>query len=1052
LKSISFKKRWSPSCLLKWICVTFTLLPLICQAQPALDKIQFNHFSIDHGLSQTVFTSTLQDRKGYMWFGSINGLIKFDGYKFTEYNYVPNDKKSLPANDVKKLCEDSSGNIWMAAESSHVLSKFDPHTESFSVFQKNEKNQSEGLPGFVQSMVTDKQGKVWIGTGQGLCFYDAASGKIIHLDKIIFPDTLCSRNIYCLMIDHTGFLWIGTANGINVYDPLHKRIKLFDPRDKNYAGFSKEVQCILEDHSGNIWIGTQSEDVTKRGLYCYTPAKGTSKLYTHAANSNSIGPGFINTLVEDRYNNIWVGMYEGGISIYQSRTDNFINYRGDASDRYSLSSDHVMSIFEDRSGVTWIGTNGGGLNTCYLAPKKLDVYQNYDKEFTTHYPLSLYKNRHGKIYLTTFGTGVSEFDPAKGSFIPYKYDKSDKESIYCYNAFEDSGENLWSASFNEGLHKLDRKTGKFITIHSIKDNADTTFHNISNCIAEDQNKRLWIGTNKGLKCYNLKEKKYSAAEDLFRDASLLSSATIVSLYCDNDGILWISGDNGLTLFNTKSGQIKNFRHDDRNPNSLSDDHVTSFYDDGYNKLWIGTEGGGLNEFDKKTEQFVAFTTKAGMPDNSIYGILADNSGNLWLETNKGICKFTPPSAKNNKPVFRIYNMSDGLPGCEFYYNTCAKANDGTFYFASKKGLIAFKPEELKDNPNIPAVAITSLNVFNKTILSDDSTGILKCPIDETKKIKLSYQQNNLTFSFAALNYVRPEKNSYAYKLEGYDKDWIYTDANKRFASYTNLDAGEYTFKVKASNNDNVWNEEGTAIQLVITPPWWRTLWFRLLCLFVVVIALYSIYYIRTQKLKEIRAIRNRIASDLHDDLGATLSSISIMSELVNQQVKDRSPESSLLLEKIGSSSRNMIESVNDMVWAINPRNDNFENIIKRMRSFASEILGAKDIAFHFDFDRNLLQSKLKMDMRRNFYLIFKEAVNNIAKYSCANNVFVMLWNKENNLKITIRDDGNGFDANSALEGNGLTNMQHRAALMKAKFNLESIPGKGTIVELEFKNE
>jgi signal transduction histidine kinase len=300
--------------------------------------------------------------------------------------------------------------------------------------------------------------------------------------------------------------------------------------------------------------------------------------------------------------------------------------------------------------------------------------------------------------------------------------------------------------------------------------------------------------------------------------------------------------------------------------------------------------------------------------------------------------------------------------------------------------------------------------------------------------------------------VHPEKNQYAYMLEGHDKDWIYTDASKRFANYTNLEAGEYTFRVKATNNDGVWNKKGVAVKLIITPPWWQTWWFRFLCILTVALIVFAILYARLQKIRDIHRIRNRIASDLHDDLGATLSSISIMSELVNQQIKDQLPQASSLLEKIGSSSRNMIESVNDMVWAINPKNDSFENVIKRMRSFASEILSAKDIAFHFDFDKNLLRSKLKTDTRRNFYLVFKEAINNIAKYSFATNAFVMLWNRENNFKMTIRDDGNGFDLNSVLRGNGLTNMQQRAAIMKAKFNLESIPGKGTIIELEFKNE
>jgi signal transduction histidine kinase len=337
-------------------------------------------------------------------------------------------------------------------------------------------------------------------------------------------------------------------------------------------------------------------------------------------------------------------------------------------------------------------------------------------------------------------------------------------------------------------------------------------------------------------------------------------------------------------------------------------------------------------------------------------------------------------------------------------------------------------------------------------LLNDSTGILKLPADETKEITIAYKQNNFSFTFSALNYVHPEKNQYAYKLEGYDKDWIYTNASKRFANYTNLDPATYTFKVKGSNNDGVWNETPTEIKVIILPPWWQTVWFKLICIIAAGMILYMIYNNRMQKVRDIRRIRNKIASDLHDDLGATLSSISIMSELVNQQVKEHSPQASSLLEKIGNSSRSMIESVNDMVWAINPQNDSFENIIKRMKTFASDILSAKDIAFHFDFDKNLMHSKLKMEMRRNFYLIFKEAVNNIAKYSGATNAFVMIWNRENNLKMTIRDDGEGFEMETVKPGNGLIYMRQRADVMKARFDLESIPGKGTTIELEFKNE
>lgn len=1032
--------------LIKWIGVPlFTMLTSISKAQPE-KKLQFNHLSDEHGLSQTVFRDILQDRKGYMWFATQSGLLRYDGYSFTTFQNDPFNKNS-PSSYSNVLREDRAGNIWVGGDG---LSKYDPHTAKFTTWRHDNKNKYSLLSDDIRCLITDKEGKLWIATDKGLCSYDSASGKFISLSDIIPHDTLCNQDIRDLLVDRDDLLWIGTENGINIFDPRHKKLRLFEPADRNYAAMTRTVECMLQDDAGDIWISFWDNRI-----YRYKPSTGATESYRHsAADPYSLRLNLVSTMTEDNHHNLWMGMSFGGISVYQPAKNSFRNYRADANDLHSLSTNQVIRLFQDQGKTLWIGTAGAGLNSCYPEQNKFRIYQNWDKDYTTHWPISLYKDHSGKIYMTTHGTGLQEFDPATGKFISYNivlpHDSLSFGNV-CFGTLEASDGNLWMVSYAEGLHKFDRKTRKLITIHTTLNNPGTGFHNQANCIVEDSDKRFWIGTNYGLKCYDLKTKIFSGFEKIYRDTNLLSSDGIVNLHLDNEGILWIAGEEGgMTLFNTKTGEIKIFKHDDNNPHSISSNDINYFYDDGKGLVWVGTTG-GLNRFDKRTEQFVAYTIKEGLPDNSIKGILADDQGNLWLSSNKGICRFTPPSSRNDAAVCRNYNRGDGLPGDEYDYNTCVKGDDGTLYFASNAGLVAFKPAELKDNDYIPPVVITDFSVFNKSIAPNDATGILKLPADETKEITLSYKQNDLSFSFSALSYVHPEKNRYAYMLEGYDKEWIYTDATRRVANYTNLDPATYTFKVKGSNNDGLWNETPVEIKLIITPPWWQTLWFKLLCVLAAGLTLYAIYNNRMRKARDIRRIRNKIASDLHDDLGATLSSISIMSELVNQQVKDQSPQASSLLEKIGSSSRNMIESVNDMVWAINPQNDSFENIIKRMRNFASEILSAKDIAFHFDFDKNLLESKLKMEMRRNFYLIFKEAVNNVAKYSRAANAFVMIWSRENNLKMTIRDDGSGFEMNNVKAGNGLINMQQRAEIMKARFNLESIPGKGTIIELEFKN-
>ncbi len=1013
--------------------IVLSLLQFAGSAQPQKD-IQFHHFNEEHGLPRFSSSSIIQDKKGYIWFGK----KRYDGTSFKTFQ-ADTSRNSIAPEGVYRLCNDTHGNLWGLAWNPSVF-KYDPDTEVFTEYFAHD---TVFPPCLVSCLTVDKQGKIWFGMNcygktAGLGYCDPALDLLVDFSKIIYPDTLCNRVVRSLLFDRNGLLWIGTANGINIYHPIQKKMSLFDPDDKVFSPISKSVTCMLEDHTGNIWFSLHNE-----GIYRFNPSTGASKLYHHSdADNNSLCSDIVNTLIEDSHHNIWAGGY-GGISIYRPDSDDFKSYQADPDNRYSLSSDLVETLFEDRSGALWVGTNGGGLNICYPQAKNFLFYENTNKkEAASSWATDLHVDATGKIYMTTFGAGLKEFDPATRTMTSYKIEspKTGLKANYYFRIFQSSDGNIWEVGLNEGLQKLDIKSGMFSTIYSRRGEVLT-------CIAEDLDKRLWIGGNTELHCYDMKTNKYFSAKDLYSNTGKIHG--VASLYCDRDGILWIAYPFGLTLLDTKTGSLKNFRHDNNKAHSLVDNDVNSFYEDGKGKVWIGTRG-GLSEFDRSSEQFVSYTLEDGLPDKNVLGIISDEAGNLWLGTGSGICKFSPPSSKNTKPVFRNYNSGDGLPGDGFAWGK--KGPDGTLYFVCKEGIVAFKPDELKDNDFVPPVLITGLTVNNNSIQQNDSTGILKFPLGGTKKIRLSYRQNNFSFSFSALNYLHSEKNQFAYKLEEYDKDWKYTDPAIRFANYTNIDPGEYTFRVKASNNDGVWNKEGTSIKLIITPPYWQTWWFRLLCGVAGAAVLYAFYYNRMQKLKDIRRIRNKIASDLHDDLGATLSSISIMCELVNQKVKEQSPQASSMLEKIGSSSRHMIESVNDMVWAINPKNDSFENIIKRMRSFASEILAAKDIAFHFDFDKNLVQAKLKMDMRRNFYLIFKEAVNNTAKYSGAANTYVMIWNRENNLMMTIRDDGSGFEMKTVEAGNGLLNMQQRAEIMKARFNLESIPGKGTIVELEFKNE
>ena len=369
-----------------------------------------------------------------------------------------------------------------------------------------------------------------------------------------------------------------------------------------------------------------------------------------------------------------------------------------------------------------------------------------------------------------------------------------------------------------------------------------------------------------------------------------------------------------------------------------------------------------------------------------------------------------------------------------------------YFGTTNAGFFYFNPKDLKDNDFIPPVYITDFSLMNKQVNVNDSNSVLKIPIEFTKEIVLNYKQNILSFTFSALNFIHPEKNKYAYKLEEYNNNWIYTDDTKRFATYTNLDPGTYIFKVKASNNDGLWNETPTELKISITPPFWQTVWFKIFIALLIVGAAYLFYRYRIAQILLLQRIRNKIASDLHDDIGSTLNSISIFSEVAKKDSSRRDHA----LNMIGESSRKIIESMSDIVWTINPENDSFDKIIFRMRSHAHNLLKAKKIDCTFRADESLNELKLKMEIRRNLYLIFKEALNNLVKYSNAARASVLVSHQNKSVTFIIRDDGVGFDSTIEHSGNGLSNMKQRAAEIGAMLLIESAASKGTSIEINLK--
>jgi two-component sensor histidine kinase len=562
-------------------------------------------------------------------------------------------------------------------------------------------------------------------------------------------------------------------------------------------------------------------------------------------------------------------------------------------------------------------------------------------------------------------------------------------------------------------------------------------------VYKDRTGEIWFGSNNAFCRYNKSTKKffeypYPVITQNFPYKSLQA------IYQDFNGIFWLGTTAGLLRFDPARKSWKQFKNNPQDSTSLSFDLIFCLCADPIQPnryLWIGTSGGGVNCFDVKSEKVTRYSMRDGLANDVVYGILSDNNGSLWMSTNNGLSKFD--SERKN---FHNYNVNDGLQGNEFNRYAFCKTKDGILFFGGVNGFNYFDPAELNDSSTMPNVMITDFRIKNQPVSFQSKNSSLSKPVYLTDKITLPYRDNMISFDFVSFDFTNPGKNLYKYRLEGFDRDWV-SSGTQHSATYTNLDPGTYTLKISASNGDGVWNENGRSLQLVILPPWYMTWWFRLTVVIVIVTAAYWFYRYRINQTLKLQAVRNRIASDLHDEIGSNLSNISIFSNVAQQNENNSATAS--MLQRITEYTQLSMEAMSDIVWMINTRNDRFENIMVRMRTLAAEIFEATNWRLHMQFDEKLYNLNMNMEERKNFYLIYKEAINNIAKYAECKDVWISMALDHSKILLEIKDNGKGFDVENIGEGNGLVNMKKRAEMLKGKLTITSKRGEGTLVRLSF---
>lgn len=789
------------------IILSVLLQLVVISAFSQNSNLRFNHLNVSRGLSSSWVKSIVQDNRGFIWLATSNGLNKFDGYTCKVYKHNNRDTTTLLDDDVAEVYEDSHQNLWVGTSAGLCL------------YQKNKNNfkrYNQIGSGMVSNFFEDKDKNLYFSQGVDIYKYNRRKNSFTK-----YKGPSASDNIQRIFIDASGTFWAITQTDVYVF---HEGKRLFEKL--NNIQLPRILEAI-SDKDDNLWLAARG------GLFIYNKKSKTLSPYK---NNKLFSNPIISLKIDDK-DRIWAGTVNSGLYII-SKNDKIEHYLNKAGDFESLSSNSVGEIFQDRDLNIWIGTYSGGASL--VTEPSFETYRSnaFSANSLSHDNIaSLGEDNDGNIWIGTDGGGLNKFDPKTKTFTHFKAEHGNTQTISANvitSILKDKEGNLWFGYWEGGLDKYNPKTNKFVRYKKTKNGGpNSLLHQSVMYLYEDRKDNFWVQTFKGLTLFN---EATNTFDNYISDSPDLTNY-IASMVDDRDGNLWLGTWAGLNLLDRKTKQYTSFHHDNKDVHSISNDKIYVVFEDSKARIWIGT-GNGLNLFDKKTKRFTTIYEEDGLPSDVIFGIIEDKKGNLWLSTSYGICRYNPETK-----TVKSFTAQDGLQGNEFKQNAFLKLKNGNFVFGGTSGFTIFNPDKIHGNKIAPKLAFTDFQVFNTPITSFGGNSPLKQPISEAKIINLTHTQSVFTFEFAALNFIFSQNNHYAYMLEGFDSDWIYSGSRRRI-TYTNLSPGEYTFKVKASNNDGVWNENPLTIKVNIKPPFWLTWWFKILSVLAIFGVTFSFYRYR----------------------------------------------------------------------------------------------------------------------------------------------------------------------------------------------------------------
>ena len=796
------------------------LLACRAAAEPPDD---LGHLSLDDGLSQSIVEAIHQDRRGFLWFATEDGLNRWDGYRFTVFRNDPADARTLSYNDLKALAEDGAGALWVGTFEGG-LNRFDPATGLVERFRHDPADPASLPANIVRALCVDRDGRIWVGTqGGGLARLDPRTGRFERFrHDPADPASLAHDDVRALVVDGRGTLWAGTyGGGLDRFDRARGRF-VHVPSPPG-AG-TELVDALLEDRCGGLWAGTYGG-----GLLALDAAAGR---LVRRPPEGALPSPLVKALVEDHEGFLWVATDGGGLARYDRKSGDVRVWRHDPASPRSLATDRVFSLREDRSKVLWIGTYGGGLDTLDLGRKRFRNVRHDPRD-----PSSLghdivwafHEDPDGAIWVGTDSAGLQRWDRSRNVFTGYRHDPRDPSSLAhdTVRSVHAAAEgDLWVATNGGGLDRFDRSAGRFVHHRHDPRDPSSLAHDELRALYEDRSGTLWVGTyGGGLDRLEREAGRFVHHRNDPADPSSLSSDFVRCILEDGAGGLWVGTQGGgLNRLDRATGRFTRWRAAPGDPASLSGDHVFALHEDRAGSLWVGTYGGGLCRLDRGSGRFTRFTTRDGLPSDAVYGILEDERGRLWVSTNRGIAELDPATG-----ALHAWDATDGLQSDEFNGGASYRSARGEMFFGGIRGFNSFFPAEIVPRTDPAPVVLTELLLANRPVpvgRAPDGRTLLPRFVDYVDDVVLSHEDAVVSIEFAALHFAAPGRLRYAYRLDGFDRDWIPAPADRRVATYTGLAPAPYPFPAKASNPDGVEDGSEARLAIVVTPPFWGTWWFR----------------------------------------------------------------------------------------------------------------------------------------------------------------------------------------------------------------------------------